>query len=397
MSSDHRGFPYPGPDTSIAANLIVPSTVTLFVACVLYVARIYTRTRPVNTLGWDDYSVTAAIILAIIGVTLSGVSCYYGTGRHSYYVSYEHAKKANFFSFVAQPMVVWAICLAKCSVAFMLIRLKRTKGWQAFLYVLIFIQVLSAVAANVAQLKQFNPISAYWDPEVASRPTTTSWSPHAIQASAYVNAAVSVASDTIFSLLPISFLRKMNRPLRERIVLGLLMGLGMFATLASVFKITLIYNYRNIKDPLYDVIDLSVWWQMEENISIIASCIPTLKSPFEKVLRRVGLLTTLDAGTANSGARFSSHRGYLKYNGDSAASGRENSVGNFQMNHLRTEIYGGRTSDLSDGAQSQDAIIRKDQSVLTTHEHPMPPGGGINKTLDIHTETIDLESARTKL
>lgn len=102
----------------------------------------------------------------------------------------------------------------------------------------------------------------------------------------------------------------MKRPTRERIVLGLLMALGLIATLASVMKTTLINSYRDTTDPFWDVIPLSLWWQLEQNISIMASCIPCLKSPFERTLIRFGMMVP------HNGAH--SLEGYIPYaNGSS--------------------------------------------------------------------------------
>lgn len=59
-----NGFPYPGPDATDAPRLMVPAAITLAIALILYVVRMYTRIRPVNTLGWDDCTVSVAMVSA---------------------------------------------------------------------------------------------------------------------------------------------------------------------------------------------------------------------------------------------------------------------------------------------------------------------------------------------
>ena len=209
----------------------------------------------------------------------------------------------------------------------------------------------------------------YRDPKVAKDPATTCWSPIDIQISAYVNAGISIVTDVVFSLLPIVFLRKLNRPLRERLVLGLLMALGLTATLASILKVTLLYNYRNTRDPYWDSIPLSLWWQLEQNISIIASCIPTLKSPFEKALRRTGMIST-QSGTAHSS------RGYVSYGGGS----------DHKMKNLKTIVQGGEViQEIPDDARSEDSILRMERQAYVA-----TPQKGINKRTDIHSSTEQL-------
>lgn len=55
-------FPYPGPDVSNAPKLLVPSSIALCIALILYVTRIFVRVRPVCILGWDDYTVSVAMV-----------------------------------------------------------------------------------------------------------------------------------------------------------------------------------------------------------------------------------------------------------------------------------------------------------------------------------------------
>lgn len=101
-------------------------------------------------------------LAAFTAAITTGLSCHYGIGRRSYYVDYEHGKKALHYSFASQPLAVWAICWAKCSVAFMLVRIKRTPAWRVALYIAIAIQIGSAIAATVACLIQCQPMNAYW-------------------------------------------------------------------------------------------------------------------------------------------------------------------------------------------------------------------------------------------
>lgn len=52
----------PGANVTQAARLLVPGAITLVVAVCLYVTRMWTRSRPVNNLGWDDYTVSVAMV-----------------------------------------------------------------------------------------------------------------------------------------------------------------------------------------------------------------------------------------------------------------------------------------------------------------------------------------------
>jgi hypothetical protein len=45
-------------------------------------------------------------------------------------------------------------------------------------------------------------------------------------------------------------------------------------------------------DPMQATVAPSMWAKLEEQVGIIGSCLPALKSPVEKLLRRFGLLET---------------------------------------------------------------------------------------------------------
>ena len=70
------------------------------------------------------------------------------------------------------------------------------------------------------------------------------------------------------------------------------MGAGVFSAAAVIVKLTYLDSFGKTKDPFFDVVNLATWSVVEEQMGIIAACVPTLKSPFERVLRRVGLLST---------------------------------------------------------------------------------------------------------
>lgn len=154
----------------------------------------------------------------------------------------------------------------------------------------------------------------------------------------------------------------MNRPLRERSLLGFLMALGLLATFASIYKTTILAQYRDIKDPFWET-GLSLWWQLEQNIAIIAACIPCLRLPFERVLRHIGLLERnphADPVYISRSERSSTHK----------TAGR--------VKHI---------TDISDEETIEVITLQNQLSNNTVH----PPFGGINKTTELYssTELID--------
>jgi hypothetical protein len=116
--------------------------------------------------------------------------------------------------------------------------------------------------------------------------------------------AIFLAADIILSLLPLMFIFKLHRPLREKIILAGLMGLGLFCSGAAVVKLMLTKKYVTGPDPLWDMFDLGIWASVELYVGIYAASIPCLRAPFERFLRKVGLLSVQEKSYGSSRSNY---------------------------------------------------------------------------------------------
>jgi len=109
--------------------------------------------------------------------------------------------------------------------------------------------------------------------------------------------AVFIATDILFSLLPITFIRHLRRPLRERIAITLLMALALVASAAGIVKTYLIKNWAHPTDPLYYSADPGMWGFIEMYLGIVAVCAPCLKGLCESGLKKMGWMGSERKGT----------------------------------------------------------------------------------------------------
>ncbi|KAN0109980.1 hypothetical protein V8E51_006367 [Hyaloscypha variabilis] len=179
--------------------------------------------------------------------------------------------------------------LVKSSMAFMFLRFKRTTRWKIFLYSMIGLQIVVVICVNCAQFLMCRPLAAQWNPHT---PNVKCWPTKAIEASVYITSSIGILTDLTFSILPITIIRHLNRPFWERTVICCLMGLGIFASIAATVKTTLVPYYGKTGDTLWDAVDITLWSTLEEQMGMVAACIPPLKRPFELLLRRHGLISS---------------------------------------------------------------------------------------------------------
>lgn len=103
-------------------------------------------------------------------------------------------------------------------------------------------------------------------------------------------------TDIIFAALPILFVRVLQHPRREKIVLCLLMGMGLLCAISVIPKLISIRRFSvTAVDFTYDVGSVTLWAQVEIFTGVIAASIPGLKSLFERILHRGGFLTSASA------------------------------------------------------------------------------------------------------
>jgi hypothetical protein len=179
----------------------------------------------------------------------------------------------------------------KISVAIMLLRLEQRIKWRRFLWFMILLQLALGLYNMLTQLLQCIPIQAAWD---LDNDVTNSkcWSRMAFRASAVTVQLLNALTDWVFALLPISFLRKVQRPVRERIIIGILMALGVFAGGASLVKIDPIVRLGYSGDYTVEHMRIGAWSCIEELVAFSCSCVPGLRAPFQRALEYLGMAST---------------------------------------------------------------------------------------------------------
>ncbi len=222
-------------------------------------------------------------------------------------------------------MSALSVPLIKTSVAIMLFRLLQSKFWKRFLSVIIAIQVVMAVFVTIMHTTRCVPLNGLWDPTITDKKC---WGTEAFRNTFSFTSAVTILTDIILSLMPLTFILHIKRPLRERLVILFLMSLGIFASAASIAKTVIIQSYTDSDDT---GLKIALWAAIEEQTGIIAACLPCLKSLFHRGLRRLGFTSTAATtrpGYGQSGTHpVISVRTHIETVRSKAGGHREDSIG----------------------------------------------------------------------
>lgn len=184
------------------------------------------------------------------------------------------------YVFIAQVIFYWSVTMVKISVALLLISLKQySRSWRIFLYLTIGILTASLILVTLMQFAACSIVASYWDPRLRAR--AACWSVEAISGVIITFSSVHVAADVIYTFMPLTFIVRLNQPLHQRVIIAILMSLGLFASIAAIFRTI----GGMAQDPLRRNAEITLLAIVEAGLGVIAATLPTLKNFFESCLR----------------------------------------------------------------------------------------------------------------
>lgn len=209
-------------------------------------------------------------------------------------ISFERSTLAGKHSWLA--IGIWGLSMTciKLSIALTLLRIQgKERGWRIFLFSIMGVQVVYGVGNTLFNLViACRPLEAAWNPTVLNAQCV---SYEAMRAVSNLGSSINITTDVLLSLAPATFLRKLNRPLRERIFVCVLMGMGIFASASSIVKTVIIKDWG---DPAAAAdwwamgVSICTWTALEQLLGVLAACVPAMKGLLQRCLGSVGVSLT---------------------------------------------------------------------------------------------------------
>lgn len=148
-------------DDNAGPTLLVIAIVVLILVLTTSALRVTVRAKR-SALGADDYTIAAASLLTIGRVTCQIISVQHGNGRHREFLAKEDYIYINLLTWCTQHFLFPILCLLKCSVCLLVLRVKSTKPLRWGLWSLMALLILSTALPNIVLLAECRPVSAYW-------------------------------------------------------------------------------------------------------------------------------------------------------------------------------------------------------------------------------------------
>ncbi|KAK3110189.1 hypothetical protein LTR53_015777 [Teratosphaeriaceae sp. CCFEE 6253] len=269
----------PPPDVDIGPMMVAVACAFLVPAIITTSLRLWIRARE-QVLGLDDAAIGAAAILSIALSTLSIVAVKHGKGRHAHYLRKEEIAKISELSWVVQIVLFCALCLVKISVCLLVLRIKNTRPLRRFLYGVMALLVVTTVIPIIALCIECRPLQGFWHREMGQ-----CHSPNFRIYSIYVQAAYSVMTDLLCSLLPILIVWNLQLALHKKVGVCVMMCMGLVATIFAAVRAASLSVKTT--DTTYAYAYTGTWMIIETNLGIMATNIPPLRGVVNLFRRRV--------------------------------------------------------------------------------------------------------------
>ncbi|KAF9249454.1 hypothetical protein DTO013E5_2728 [Penicillium roqueforti] len=247
--------------------------------------------------GWDDFFIFLSMALSIIAMALVSYSATLGLGRHTATVVAEYGieryEKSAYWQIIGFPFNIGAFSFPNISIAILIVQLLDPNPLRAnLLYAMVIFQVILAMIYVFIVFFQCKPTEKMWNSSIEG----TCWSSDIFNGFSYLVSAYTTMTDIVLAIVPISAFWKLQMPFSTRLSVCIMMGLTLLSAVVTIIKATYLNLFTDHTDPLFKVVPLVLWGVIEQNVVIVAACIPTLRPLFRKAFES----TTGSSGEATS-------------------------------------------------------------------------------------------------
>ncbi|CCC11897.1 hypothetical protein SMACR_05109 [Sordaria macrospora] len=263
-------------------GLIIASAVMIAVAVLFVLLRCVSRFILIQNPGPDDYFIIAAMALTLGYLINLVVLTHNGIGMAMSTLTLDNMVNFLKITLAIQVMYYANVFCIKVSILFTYIRFAVTRTFRYLCIGTIILHIVFLLVCVITTLAQCQPLHKMWDFTGAVEGTCINTT-----AFFYFTSAFNILTDLWILLLPISTLREINRPTREKIALFLIFGVGTFAAVASIVRLHTIYIYTLAEDPFHEGINVNLWSMIEVTIAISCASVSALKPIFSGRQRRL--------------------------------------------------------------------------------------------------------------
>ncbi|KAF2001363.1 hypothetical protein P154DRAFT_619388 [Amniculicola lignicola CBS 123094] len=251
------------------ANIILITLVGLIVGL-----RLFVRAYLLRKIFIDDVLIIIATIFTLVLSSVCLAATNHGLGTHVWLLGvaeiFATVKRCVQFLYVCQVFYACAIAFTKLSIIASYLRFVHDRFFRLTMFLTGLIVIGLWLTGIFVVIFQCSPVSGAWDFENPDRKCID------FIEYLYASSVISVAIDVVLCILPCPYLWKLKMPLKQRIILCLLFGIGLVACVAGIVRITKLDTLIALDVTFGSVLclNLSV---VECSLGIVCVSIPALR------------------------------------------------------------------------------------------------------------------------
>ncbi|KAK6212380.1 hypothetical protein LQW54_005333 [Pestalotiopsis sp. IQ-011] len=245
----------------------------------------------------EDWLAILTLLIYTAYSTFCLLGVQHGLGAHVADVPLDERPKALFYKWAGQVSYVIIALLVKLIVGLLLLRLcAGGRRWQRItLWTLLVVSTLFTIFYVFVVVYQCQPVQFYWYRYDPASPVEGTCNGKALATiPTYISFVISVVSDWVLALLPISIVWNAKMDRRSKISVACVLALGSIASMATVVRIPYAKQLLSDPDYLHNFTDLAIWSTIEIGLGLTASSLATLKPLF----RKLKILVVTKGGTS---------------------------------------------------------------------------------------------------
>ncbi|KAI5781944.1 hypothetical protein EDC01DRAFT_235044 [Geopyxis carbonaria] len=255
-----------------SGEILATGAFFLFFIVLVTVLRLYGRLHLMKLpLALDDVLICIASVFGIGFLCVEMISCKYGAGKHFFPLSLESKSTYQFSVWLACSFYMCGMGFVKFAMLALYWRLSPSQGFRNILMFMFLFVGLLTVSNVLVVVFQCKPIVATWDLRVRNGTCIN------IIAFYYSNSALNILTDFAVYVLPMRMLWNIQLPIRQKISLCGIFGLGAIACIASVVRVANIPLMARNGDHSWNIVNAMIWSIVEMGVSILAASFPSLK------------------------------------------------------------------------------------------------------------------------
>lgn len=258
---------------SIAHRVIIASVLGPVIAIPFCLLRLYTKQWILRQVGWDDYSIVIATILALGFSILTGYQTTNGLGYHIWDVPADKFYNLMKIGDIAGPIFYnLSTLFTKISLCLFYLRLSPFRSFRTAVYIVMVVSIIYSVLAAFGFAWVCQPIEKYWDFSITTGTC--------INLNAYflATACINAATDLALLVLPIFIIKDLHLPRRRKISVTLLLMTGSFVCVVSLIRVqTVVKGMNSIPtDGTWGMVANFIWLLIEMWLGILCTCLLSL-------------------------------------------------------------------------------------------------------------------------